>query len=188
MSSTGRNVEGHERHVDDDYATPSWVTRAILPHLSPSVVLDPCCGHGAILDVVADQWKVPTFGIELDAGRAKQAKMRHCVARSDALGSHEWPSALIVTNPPYGLAEEFIRRALSQRSAFDRAFLLRLNFLGSQKRAGFHRDNPSDVYVLPRRPSFTSDGKSDSTEYAWFVWRPGSRCGRWAILDVETKR
>lgn len=183
MSATGRNVEGHERHADDDYATPAWCVRAVLPHLASSTVLDPCCGHGALLDIVADEWKVPTFGIELDAARAKLAKSRHAVARDDAL-KVEWPSALVITNPPYNLAEEFIRKALARKTAFDAAFLLRLNFLGSQKRAQFHRDNPSDVFVLPRRPSFTPDGKTDATEYAWFVWGPG-RGGRWKMLDVE---
>jgi hypothetical protein len=26
-----------------------------------------------------------------------------------------------------------------------------------------------DIYVIPNRPSFTG-GKTDSIEYAWFVW------------------
>lgn len=48
--------------------------------------------------------------------------------------------------------------------------LLRVNFLGSQKRAAWMRANTPSVYVLPKRPSFKSDGKTDATEYAWFLW------------------
>jgi hypothetical protein len=66
------------------------------------------------------------------------------------------------------------------------AFLLRLNWLGGQARAAWHRANPCDVYVLPRRPSFTGKG-TDATEYAWMVWGTG-RGGRWSVLEVEGAR
>ncbi len=185
MSATGRNLEGHERLVDDFYATPAWVTRAILPHLRCGSVLDPCCGDGAILDVIGKEWA--TFGLELDAGRAGKAAARHAVTCTDALVGGPWPDAdACVTNPPYALAMPFIERALvwcacgvSDREV---AFLTRLNFLGSQKRADFHRRHPCDVYVLPKRPSFTGGG-TDATEYCWMAWGPG-RGNRWFMLDV----
>ena len=47
--------------------------------------------------------------------------------------------------------------------------LLRLNFLGSQERSDYLREHMPDIYVIPNRPSFTG-GKTDSIEYAWFVW------------------
>jgi hypothetical protein len=123
--------------------------------------------------------------MEIDVDRAAEARRKgYNVFGGDALGRTQWPSAtLLVTNPPYSLAAEFIQRALERyRKSIDCAFLLRLNYLGSQKRAAFHREHPSDVFVLPRRPSFTGKG-TDATEYAWFVWGPG-RGGRWSILDV----
>jgi hypothetical protein len=80
---------------------------------------------------------------------------------------------------------EFIERALREAPEdADVAFLLRLNFLGSQRRAAFHRSFPSDVYVLPRRPSFTGGG-TDATEYCWMVWG-AERGGRWSILEIES--
>jgi hypothetical protein len=36
------------------------------------------------------------------------------------------------------------------------ALLLRLNWLGSQERAMFHREHPSDILLLPKRPEFTA--------------------------------
>jgi hypothetical protein len=38
-----------------------------------------------------------------------------------------------------------------------------------------------DVYVLSKRPSFSGNGKTDATAYAWFLFGPG-RGGRWQVL------
>ena len=65
---------------------------------------------------------------------------------------------------------EFIQRALPLRSSHGAVvMLLRLNFLGSEKRASWLRANPPSIYVTPCRPDFTGGG-GDATEYAWFVW------------------
>ena len=48
--------------------------------------------------------------------------------------------------------------------------LLRINFLGSQKRYDFWQQFPPDgLFILSKRPSFTGKG-TDSIDYAWFVW------------------
>lgn len=184
MSATGRNVAGNERRAEDFYVTPEWCTRALLPHLTPGAVLDPCCGDGAILNVVVKEWSHITYGLEVDRDRASKAKERHGegITWRNALVAEPWPYASqIITNPPYSLAQEFIDRAI--KTERDAAFLLRINFLGSQKRAAFHREHPCDLFVLPKRPSFTNGG-TDATEYAWYVWGPG-RGNRWTMLDVE---
>lgn len=188
MSATGRNLPGRERRAGDCYDTPAWCVRAILPHLkSLGKVLDPCCGTGAILDAVSAVPGATTVGIEIDAVRAAACRQRHTTHCRDALGGSWdtlWPWAnTLITNPPYSLAMQFIERWQSEATCPVAAMLLRLNFLGSQKRARFHRLHPADVYVLTRRPSFTDVG-TDSTEYAWFVWGVG-RGHRWEILDCE---
>ena len=182
MSAAGRSASaetGHVRHADDFYSTPAWCTHAILPHLAKGPILEPCAGSGGIIDVVRRVWPdVAHWGYELDADRARRASVR-CV---DALAIPWAEPATIITNPPFVTAMDFVARAVNMGCAS--AFLLRLNWLSSQKRASFHRTHPADVYVLPRRPSFTDNGKTDSTEYAWFVWGPG-RGGRWQILDCD---
>lgn len=189
MSSTNR---GGQRHPDDFYRTPAMATLAILPHLTASPctsrvrALDPACGDGAILDVVSQLWPpAMTIGYEIDEQRAGLAASGgHHVVQRDALSTDPWEADIIVANPPFSLAMEFIQRALATRIRGDVAFLLRLNFLGSQKRAAWHREHPSDVYILPKRPAFTPDGKTDSCEYAWFCWGHG-RGNRWHVLDLE---
>ena len=94
MSATGRNLAGAERHADDFYATPSWVTRAILPHVNlGETPLDPCAGEGAILDEVLDDGLQP-FGFEIDVGRCNAAYEKGAqVQCRDALAPAPWTMA-----------------------------------------------------------------------------------------------
>jgi hypothetical protein len=102
---------------------------------------------------------------------------------------------LIITNPPFSLAREFVTDALSiLRPGGAVAMLLRLPWLAGQERADWLAENTPSIYVLSRRPSFyvgapptpqprlfgadeaeDIDGSgSDNTDYAWLVWRPGT--------------
>ena len=48
------HVSGHEREGRDFYATPSWVTEALLQHVRfRGPVWEPCCGDGAMSTVLA---------------------------------------------------------------------------------------------------------------------------------------
>lgn len=183
MSATNR---GAVRHELDFYETPSWCTEALLFQLSGnwSKCVDLGCGTGSIGRQLVGLMDV--VGYEIDPGRA-------AVARSHGLDVREidlltmtcggqYKDQLVIMNPPYehALAFVYIAQMLVQKGGTVCA-LLRLNWLASKTRAQFHKDHPSDVLVLPRRPSFTGDGKTDATDYAWFVWGPG-RGGRWQIL------
>ena len=118
------------------------------------------------------------LGIEIDQGRASLARKlvpRATIVTADCFsGSWSWlpywqsrrlrleehciadRPTTVITNPPYSLAMEVILRSFEEatdpRSEF--AFLLRLDWLATSGRRDFHRAHPSDVHVLPRRPSF----------------------------------
>jgi hypothetical protein len=55
------------------------------------------------------------------------------------------------------------------------AALLRLNHLGSSTWVDFWRKHPpaGAVVLGSQRPSFSNDGKTDASEYVWFVWIKG---------------
>lgn len=193
MSAAEAKRARKERVAEDFYPTPGWATRAILPHLHRSPVFDPCAGEGALLREVSGAWNDGQqsrwfVGLEINSGRVDRAIQEGWeVWERDALSADSWqvsPDRQVIMNPPFSLALEFVERALVE-SRFVSA-LLRLGFLGSKKRVAFHRAHPADVYVFPRRPSF-SGGRTDQTEYAWFCWGPG-RGGRWSILDLEAAR
>lgn len=79
-----------------------------------------------------------------------------------------YPFDVLITNPPYSLAFEFVEHA--HRFARFVVFLLPLNFWASEKRHAVHAVRmPHWTGVLPNRPKFV-DGSSDSREYGWMVW------------------
>lgn len=78
----------------------------------------------------------------------------------------------IITNPPFSLAIEFIKKGLDDVKKNGHViYLLRLNFLGSEKRNPFFiKYMPKAIVVHSHRMSFTPDGNTDSIEYAHFIW------------------
>lgn len=83
---------------------------------------------------------------------------------------------IIITNPPFNLAQEIIQKALTvvQDGGYV-IMLLRLNFFGSKARKNFwEKQMPVYAYVHNRRMSFTDDGKTDSIEYMHCVWQRGN--------------
>jgi hypothetical protein len=107
-------------------------------------------------------------------------------ALSGELDSEWYQPDTVIMNPPFSLGLSFVEYALSHtRRGATIVALLRLAFLEGQGRAELHRKHPSDVYVLPKRPSFTGKG-TDSSAYGWFVWGPG-RGGRWQVLDIQAQ-
>lgn len=154
MSATHR---GADRRPQDFYPTPAYAVDAILTRVNVAAVrtsCEPCRGDGAIYD------KLP--------GDRLYAELSEGV---DYFELEFPPLDLIITNPPFSLALEFLRKSLSEARTV--VYLLRLNFLGSAKRREFWQAHPpSHLYVLSRRPSFTGRG-TDATEYAWFVWDRG---------------
>jgi hypothetical protein len=74
----------------------------------------------------------------------------------------------VVTNPPFNQAEKIVRNSLE--SAKSVAMLLRLSFLEPCKNRRDLITGISKLILINPRPSFTGDGKTDSTSVAWFIW------------------
>jgi hypothetical protein len=180
VSATNR---GSERIVNDKYPTPTWLVKAVLPYVTHHgmrrghefTMLEPCCGSGNIVKTFLEYAK-PTepqvIAYDIEAQGYGETK--------DFLSVTPQPVCdLILTNPPFALAQEFVQRAFEWRRNEDSlvVMLLRLNWFGSKKRAAWLRENmPSSILITPKRPLFrlNKDGKrgTDATEYAWFVWGP----------------
>jgi len=191
VSSTNR---GSQRSPADYYATPEWCVWRLLEEvgLPGGCWIEPAAGDGAIIravgrnDVVWDAWEIRS---------SEGPVLRACqgVANVHLGDFFEGPSAgragqgrydVAITNPPFRLAQEFIEASMSM--AETTVMLLRLNFLASKARWEFMRKHAPDVYVLPTRPSFVN-GKTDSVEYAWFVWtREPRREGRIKVLGLRS--
>lgn len=83
----------------------------------------------------------------------------------------------IITNPPFNIAEDIIKKALNDvKEGGYVIMLLRLNFFGGKQRLQKFWNEvglPKYSFVHHRRMSFTSDGKTDSIEYQHAVWKKG---------------
>lgn len=193
MSSTGRK---QDREASDNYPTPSWCVRRLLEAvtLPPGVWVEPAVGEGAIVKAVDairadcawvtnDVRPVPgsarrsyahgtaSFVGDVDDMLGSMAASEGAVAVVEgALGA----ANVLITNPPFSLAREFIETSKRLCPKAIRVFLLRLNFLGSEERREWlAADMPGQIWQLPNRQSFVK-GKTDSIEYGWFVWYPGT--------------
>lgn len=96
------------------YPTPPGVVALLRPLLEVPAVgakvfaLDPCCGEGAALQALSAGRNVETFGIELDAARAREAasRLNHVLHASfDQVEISPEGFGLLFLNPPYDDAE-----------------------------------------------------------------------------------
>jgi len=188
------------RRANDSYYTPRDAATELLRELAPLLaettygcVVDPACGRGALLDAVAlemPQYKWnERIGYELEPEAAAYTRKHpHSVIEGDYLNLTSGPQVdLFISNPPYSLAQEFVTKMLDERGPYTYvACLLRLGFLASQKRAAWWQERkPDALRILSKRPSFTANGKTDATEYAWYVWIPRSQYRDSFLNDVR---
>lgn len=172
MSATNRS---NKRRSGDWYPTPRFCSHRLLDEVSlpDGCWLEPAAGTGTLIQAINGHNSVtPTWDACEVSFWAYQALKPLCnnliigdFLRSDfEVGKY----SVVITNPPYSQAMEFIEKGLSLKPEV-LALLLRVNFLGSGERCSFLRHNAPDIYVLPNRPSFAFKG-TDACEYAWFLW------------------
>lgn len=173
MSATNR---GAVRREADFYATPLESVFSFLDNfgeINPKdQILEPSAGNGAIINALRLRgYRNPVTAVEL-----REEKELYFFADEVIYGdflkmNFSRRYDVIIGNPPYSLAQEFITKSLSLLRPGGRLiFLLRTNFLESEKRFKWWQDKiPSGLYVLHKRPSFTGHG-TDATSYSWFVW------------------
>ncbi len=151
------------RADNDFYRTPDHATLSLLEREKfLGDIWEPACGDGAISKLLGSDC-VSTDLVFRGYGKGGV----------DFLAT-EMGADHIVTNPPYALAEEFVRHAL-KCSRGKVAMLLKLNFLEGQKRKALFAETPlRTVYVFSKRLSFDRadiKGKGNGLlAYAWFVW------------------
>jgi SAM-dependent methyltransferase len=194
--TTLRAVTRTKRRKGDYYETPAWAVDAILPFLpltTASLVVDAGSGSGAIAECIAKHApRLEVIGVEKQADLVAQARAKELYSCEFVEADFEtWQSErsspdIIIMNPPYSRAIEFIRRAQQiVKRGGTVAALLRVGFLASAQRYDFHTKHPSRIRVLDKRPSFTGDGKTDASDYAWFVWcTEATDKGTWSVLHV----
>jgi hypothetical protein len=156
---------GYKRKPKDDYPTPAWVTRLVIPHLglAPSAtILEPSPGAGAMVNVLRDAG----YNVIAQEGDFLSSQAGHAI---DA----------VIGNPPYGqqgrIALRFIEHALRLTEARRGtvAMLLKVDFdSGSTRSHVFdHQAWATKIVLRDRIVWFEPKIASPSENHAWFVWR-----------------
>lgn len=163
----------------DFFPTPCWSTRALCEHvLAPlgvdmkrSLVWEPAAAEGAMVRPLAEYFKAVHASDIHDYGAGFEV--------FDFLFPGFGPSRTnwIITNPPFRLGEQFVRRALD--TATDGvAMLVRTAFLESQDRFKLYSEHPPAVVAqfverVPMVKGRLQRNASTATAYCWIVWKNG---------------
>jgi len=193
MSSTNRS-NARDFHISDYYKTPvnsiSDFIREFLIDFGDTplcftnndkLILDPCAGgklpekegmsypEALLKDTLVDSDHITTIDIREDS----EAQII-----ADYLTTTKFANIfdVIITNPPFGIAQKIIDKSLSDVKENGLVImLLRLNFFGSLSRQPWwQKTMPIYCYVHSKRMRFYGTKNTDSIEYMHAVWQKGS--------------
>lgn len=175
---------GFGREGRDFYATPSWVTDALLRHVQfRGAVWEPCCGDGAMSRVLESHGYQVTSTDIVDRGFGTPG--------IDVLACGSVPAGCrsIVTNPPYGdtgshrgqakspgAMLDFLRHALRLTASVQGqlALLVRLQWIAGRRAADMLTQGPfAATIVLTRRIQWFDMGEHTNQSqhhHAWVVF------------------
>lgn len=159
----GANPAG-KRSETDFYPTPPDVTEALLGFLKlpkTTVVWEPACGE---MDMVSAMQRAGYSVIATDIKYGQdflEEPLREC----------DW----IITNPPFCVADKFIKRCVEHGKPF--ALLLKSQYWHAQKRRDlFFAHPPIAVCPLTWRPDFLFKKRKERgkplMDVMWCIWKP----------------
>lgn len=172
----GKGIREREEH--DFYATPANATRLFLDNhkINAKTILEPACGQGHISKVLEEYFPeteiISTDLINRGYGNAGIDFLENDFEKTD----------VVITNPPFKLAKEFIEKALTIANK-EVIMFAKIQFLETESRKKLFKNTPLKyVYVHSKRVSpmrggspVDENGKPWSSVmcFAWFVWEQG---------------
>lgn len=193
MSSTNRS-DARQSHVADYYVTPVDKIIEFLNEFDKhegifrqDVKILDCCGGGSDKHPMSYPEALKKLGVKpenidtIDIREDSLAKIKGSYLDIDCKNRY----SVIITNPPFNISRSIIDKALDD--VVDGGYvvmLLRLNYLGGKLRKDLWESHMAKyIFVHNKRMSFTEDGKTDSIEYAHYVWKKGET-PKFAMIGV----
>jgi hypothetical protein len=184
-STIGASSHTHEdRQREDYYATDPDMVRDLLNAGAPirQRVWEPACGAGHIVNVLREHgYEVYATDI-VDRG-CPDSCLQDFLWEFDGAPMGDVD---IMTNPPYAMALEFVKRALQLvKPGANVWMLLRLQFLeGQARRSLYNVTPPADVWVFSKRRTCAKNGvffrSGGGVAFAWFHWIKG--CNKQTVV------
>jgi len=179
-SLSGGSGGSRKRVENDYYATPPYVTDMFLNKWlkddninSFSHILEPSCGEGHISNVIMKYGKVSSFDL-IDRGYEYMIGTRDFI-KDDYTDNYD----LVITNPPFKYAQEFIEKAYDISSRWVVMFA-KIQLLESEKRKYmFENTRLKYIYIHSKRVEVWRNGQctdengkkwANTMCFAWFVW------------------
>lgn len=177
MNAPNRDLNAHlwERHPDDFYCEPGWCSARLFEEVRfDGLILDPACGLGRIVK------SAHQAGLQA-AGHDKVRRWSGCSSDRnflDAWVDYWVRPENIVSNPPFGIAQQFVSQALCV-ATHKVAMLLPAKWLYGDKRSRWLATTPlSRVLFITPRPSMPpgpvieagiapGGGRED---FCWIIW------------------
>lgn len=166
---------GYTRSPKDYYTEPDWAVELLFNNERfMGNIWDPAAGSRTI-GRVCDARGFDTISSDLIHRGIPSVDGGIDFFETTSIHDYYCPVDNVICNPPFNLAEKFIRRAL-EVSRFKAAFLLRLSFLESVTRSELFDTTPlARVHVFRQRVSMPPGGseieaKGGAIAFAWFVW------------------
>lgn len=156
-------VDTGKRKINDFYPTPARCTRDILDRVKfEGQVWEPCCGDGAISQILLDYGYDVKSSDLFDYGYGETG--------IDFLKYME-PVDNIVTNPPYKITDKFLNHGLNLvRKKL--VILHRLHILEGKTRRTkiYNRKHLEEIHVYTKRIDFATGGEGGMVCFARYVF------------------
>ena len=189
MSLSGNKLAGgnpeNERVEHDYYATnPKALTMLLEKYiLNGKQFLEPCVGEGYLVEELKKHYD----NIEVDSLDIVNRGYPNTIVTDFLTYKTDKKYDVIVTNPPYSLAQQFIEKSMSLLSDNGQiAMFLKIQFLEGGKRKNFYEKFPPKyIYVFRNRMATWNNGQEINPEtgkkwsttmcHAWYIWEKGSK-------------
>ena len=144
----------------DDFQTPPIALTPLLPYIKKDWVVWECANGNGNLEKALKDNGLNVVGTDIKTGfdfvKDKQ----------------DFNFDLIITNPPYSLKNEFLKKAYEYGKPF--ALLLPLTALESKERQSLYEKYGIEILLLNKRINFETPGGKGSSSWfatAWFCWK-----------------
>lgn len=164
------SMKRHKRKPSDFYPTPAEATTALIPMLNipkTAWVCDPGCGEGDFIEV----FRILGFNVYA-------SDLRHTGYGDGGVDFLNPPDDrfffsfdVIATNPPFDLAEDFIRMAHGNAGIV--VMLLKSNYWNAKKRLALWDEcTPTGFFPISWRLAFLEEerGKSPLMDCDFWIW------------------